>query len=127
MFRVRPRCIPLERAHRGHNGTNGKTTLTAFLVHAFRHSGIESFAVGNIGRSMSGILSGDCNSEAIAVCEVSSFQAELSTQLQADYVLWTNFAEDHLDRHGNMDSYYKIKYSLISNMRGLRSCGSFSI
>ena len=99
-------------------GTNGKTTLTAFLDHAFRHSGIESFAVGNIGRSMSGILSGDCNSEAIAVCEVSSFQAELSTQLQADYVLWTNFAEDHLDRHGNMDSYYKIKYSLISNMRG---------
>ncbi|MCH2615403.1 MAG: hypothetical protein MKZ70_12070, partial [Opitutales bacterium] len=41
-----------------------------------------------------------------------------STRLQADYVLWTNFAEDHLDRHGNMDSYYKSKYRLISNMRG---------
>ena len=99
-------------------GTNGKTTLTSFLDHAFRRSGIESFAVGNIGSPMCEILSGDCNSEAIAVCEVSSFQAELSTQLQADYVLWTNFAEDHLDRHGSMDSYYRSKYSLISNMRG---------
>jgi len=99
-------------------GTNGKTTLTSFLDHAFRHSGIESFAVGNIGRSMCEILSGDCNSEAIAVCEVSSFQAELSTHLQADYVLWTNFAEDHLDRHGSMDAYFRSKYNLISNMRG---------
>lgn len=99
-------------------GTNGKTTLTSFLDHAFRHSGIESFAVGNIGRSMCEILSGDCNSEAIAVCEVSSFQAELSSRLQADYVLWTNFAEDHLDRHGSMDAYFKSKYNLISNMRG---------
>jgi UDP-N-acetylmuramoylalanine--D-glutamate ligase len=99
-------------------GTNGKTTLTSFLDHAFRHSGIESFAVGNIGRSMCEMLSRDCNSEAIAVCEVSSFQAELSTHLQADYVLWTNFAEDHLDRHGSMDAYFRSKYNLISNMRG---------
>ena len=99
-------------------GTNGKTTLTSFLDHAFRHSGIESFAVGNIGRPLCEILSGECNSEAIAVCEVSSFQAELSTRLQADYVLWTNFAEDHLDRHGSMESYFNSKYTLISNMRG---------
>ena len=48
-------------------GTNGKTTLTAFLDHAFRRSGIESFAVGNIGRAMCDILLGDCNSEAIGL------------------------------------------------------------
>lgn len=98
-------------------GTNGKTTLTSFLNEAFRHVGIESYAVGNIGKPLCQLLSRDCNREAIAVCEVSSFQAETARRFRSDHVLWTNFDEDHLDRHGSMQKYFRSKYSLVANAR----------
>ncbi len=99
-------------------GTNGKTTLTSFLNEAFRQAGIESHALGNIGMPMCEALSSDCNPEAIAVCEISSFQAEQMSAFRADHVLWTNFDEDHLDRHESMQSYFRSKYNLVANARG---------
>lgn len=99
-------------------GTNGKTTLTSFLNEAFQQLGIESYAVGNIGSPLCEVLAGECNLEAIAVCEISSFQAEQMSSFQADHVLWTNFDEDHLDRHQSMQSYFRSKYNLIANARG---------
>jgi len=98
-------------------GTNGKTTLTSFLHEAFSHVGIESFAVGNIGKPLCELLAEDCNPEAIAVCEISSFQSEQIEELKADHVLWTNFDEDHLDRHGSMPAYFRSKYRLVANAR----------
>ena len=98
-------------------GTNGKTTLTSFLHEAFSHVGIESFAVGNIGKPLCELLAEDCNPEAIAVCEISSFQSEQTRELKADHVLWTNFDEDHLDRHGSMPAYFRSKYRLVANAR----------
>jgi UDP-N-acetylmuramoylalanine--D-glutamate ligase len=98
-------------------GTNGKTTLTSFLHEAFSHVGIESYAVGNIGKPLCELLAEDCNPEAIAVCEISSFQSEMIEALKADHVLWTNFDEDHLDRHGSMPAYFRSKYKLVANAR----------
>jgi UDP-N-acetylmuramoylalanine--D-glutamate ligase len=37
--------------------------------------------------------------------------------LKADHVLWTNFDEDHLDRHGSMPAYFRSKYRLVANAR----------
>lgn len=99
-------------------GTNGKTTLTEFLTSAFSSAGIEAYACGNIGRPISSLIADDFNREAIAVCEVSSFQAELTKRLHADSLLWTNFDEDHLDRHKSLESYFKSKYSLVKLQRG---------
>jgi UDP-N-acetylmuramoylalanine--D-glutamate ligase len=44
---------------------------------------------------------------------VSSFQAERLGQFCADSLLWTNFAEDHLERHGSMESYFTAKWELV--------------
>ena len=99
-------------------GTNGKTTLTEFLTAAFNSAGIEAYACGNIGRPISSLIADGINREAIAVCEVSSFQAELTRHVHADYLLWTNFDEDHLDRHGSLEAYYNCKYSLAELRRG---------
>ncbi len=99
-------------------GTNGKTTLTEFLTSAFCSAGIEAFACGNIGRPISSLVADDFNLEAIAVCEVSSFQAEMTKHLHADSLLWTNFDEDHLDRHKSLQSYFESKYSLAKLQRG---------
>jgi UDP-N-acetylmuramoylalanine--D-glutamate ligase len=47
------------------------------------------------------------------VCEVSSFQAEQLGHFFADDLLWTNFAEDHLERHPGMEAYFSAKWELV--------------
>ena len=49
----------------------------------------------------------------IAVCEVSSFQAETLEHLRPTATLWTNFAEDHLERHPGMAAYFAAKWRLL--------------
>lgn len=95
-------------------GTNGKTTLTEFLRHALRAAGRKAHATGNVGYSFSQLAADAApgNGE-IAVCEVSSFQAETLEHLKPDATLWTNFAEDHLERHPGMDAYFAAKWRLV--------------
>lgn len=99
-------------------GTNGKTTLTEFLEKAFGSAGIEAYSGGNIGTPLSRLLADKLNCEAIAIAEVSSFQAAKARRLHADYVLWTNFDEDHLDWHASLEEYFDSKYNLVRLMRG---------
>ncbi|MBX3750868.1 MAG: UDP-N-acetylmuramoyl-L-alanine--D-glutamate ligase [Opitutaceae bacterium] len=96
-------------------GTNGKTTLTEFLAHALTAAGESAAVAGNIGRPFSRVaLDADGGAGSIAVCEVSSFQAETLRHLRADVTLWTNFAEDHLERHGDMAAYFRAKWNLVA-------------
>ena len=94
-------------------GTNGKTSLTKFLTEAFRMQGIDAFAVGNIGMPLCQLIPDLNTSQAVAVCEVSSFQSERMEHFEPDHVLWTNMADDHLDRHENMENYFDAKYRLV--------------
>ena len=100
-------------------GTNGKTTLTELMAHALNSVGIDAEAAGNIGRPLSRLVAetGGGDAASIAVCEVSSFQAETLQYLKPDATLWTNFAEDHLDRHAGMPSYFKAKWNLVERTR----------
>src|SRR5664280_2986843 len=98
-------------------GTNGKTTLTEFLTHALRTAGETAFAVGNVGFPFSRLLLQPSAADAIAVCEVSSFQAETLQHFHADATLWTNFAEDHLERHPGLQSYFAAKWNLVDHTR----------
>jgi UDP-N-acetylmuramoylalanine--D-glutamate ligase len=101
-------------------GTNGKTTLVEFLVHALRAAGRDARATGNIGRAFSELAAaGDATPETIAVCEVSSFQAETLRYFRAGAVLWTNFAEDHLERHPSMQIYFEAKWALVARAGAL--------
>jgi len=100
-------------------GTNGKTTLTEFLVHALGAAGRDVHATGNIGHAFAQLVSetDGATSETIGVCEVSSFQAETLKHLRADATLWTNFAEDHLERHLNLESYFGAKWNLVAHTK----------
>lgn len=97
-------------------GTNGKTTLTEFLTQALRTAGQEAYATGNVGHSFSQLVTETKGgvSSAIAVCEVSSFQAETLRYFQAEATLWTNFAEDHLERHFGLEDYFEAKWNLLT-------------
>lgn len=96
-------------------GTNGKTTLTEFLTHALRLAGKTAYGTGNIGYSFSSLVAETKGGapESTAVCEVSSFQAESMCYLEADAIIWTNFAEDHLERHAGMTVYFGAKNQLL--------------
>jgi UDP-N-acetylmuramoylalanine--D-glutamate ligase len=97
-------------------GTNGKTTLTEFISHALGHAGRVAHATGNIGASFSRLVAetkGGAN-DMFAVCEVSSFQAETLQHFRADATVWTNFAEDHLDRHSGLEDYFAAKWNLVA-------------
>lgn len=99
-------------------GTNGKTTITEFLTSALRLAGRDAHAAGNIGMPLSEIAAaGTADESSMAICEVSSFQAELLRFLEADATVWSNFAEDHLDRHGTIENYFRAKYQLVKRTR----------
>jgi UDP-N-acetylmuramoylalanine--D-glutamate ligase len=96
-------------------GTNGKTTLTEFMAHALNGAGRRALAAGNIGTSFAKVVADEDGGEqeTTVVCEVSSFQAEQLGHFYADGLIWTNFAEDHLERHANMASYFSAKWVLM--------------
>jgi len=99
----------------GVTGTNGKTTLTSLLCAGLEGAGHVAVAAGNIGSPLSDVVLGAVNrSDAYAVCEISSFQAELSEGLRLDGLIWINFAEDHLDRYANLADYFAAKQRLCS-------------
>lgn len=101
-------------------GTNGKTTTTEFLTHALLAAGRDATATGNIGHPLSQLVVDRRGGgpESVAVCEVSSFQSETFRHFRADSVIWTNFAEDHLERHGTMEAYFLAKWRLLERCVG---------
>jgi UDP-N-acetylmuramoylalanine--D-glutamate ligase len=100
-------------------GTNGKTTLTEFLSHALTASGRRAFAAGNIGIPFTRLVADEDggSEDTTAVCEVSSFQAEQLGHFAADALIWTNFAEDHLERHKSLEEYFAAKWELVLRTR----------
>ncbi len=94
-------------------GTNGKTTLTEFLTHALIMAGRTAHMTGNVGYSFSRFVTEQQGRVDTAVCEVSSFQAETLQHLRPKVTFWTNFAEDHLERHAGMPAYFSAKWRLL--------------
>jgi UDP-N-acetylmuramoylalanine--D-glutamate ligase len=107
----------------GVTGTNGKTTLAEFLTHALQAAGRDARIAGNIGYSFARLAAETDGGtpETIAVCEVSSFQAETLRHLQAYATLWTNFAEDHLERHAGIEAYFAAKWNLVQRTDAARA------
>jgi UDP-N-acetylmuramoylalanine--D-glutamate ligase len=102
-------------------GTNGKTSLTGFLSHALRCAGFPDVsAAGNIGAPLAGLVAarGGGGPDSVVVCEISSFQAETMRHFRADAALWTNFAEDHLERHPSIEEYFHAKWRLFERSVG---------
>jgi UDP-N-acetylmuramoylalanine--D-glutamate ligase len=99
------------------SGTNGKTTTVNLLSHVLLQSGIEAIAVGNVGHAFSRAAISSLNrKESIAVCEVSSFQSETFRCWPSEAGIWTHFAPNHLDRHGDMRGYFLAKCRAFSEI-----------
>jgi UDP-N-acetylmuramoylalanine--D-glutamate ligase len=102
----------------GVTGTNGKTSLTMLLTSACQQAGVEAVATGNIGAPLAEAACMELNTAAaVAVCELSSFQAELSEELELDALIWTNFSSDHLDRYSTKEDYFRAKWRLVECLK----------
>ncbi len=97
-------------------GTNGKTTTTELLTEAFKASGTQAVAAGNIGHPLSKVVALPRAKTRLVVCEVSSFQAEDLAYFKPAALLWTNFSPDHLDRYDSLKDYFAAKWQLINNL-----------
>ncbi len=101
----------------GITGTNGKTTVTNMLHHVLKYNGLITEMGGNVGRALSTIAleSYKENYQKLnwLVLELSSYQIESSKNLNPTIGIWTTFTSDHLERHHDLENYFKIKRSLL--------------
>lgn len=96
-------------------GTNGKSTTTALIAHLLASTGREVELGGNIGRA---ILSLEPpRTGRFHVIECSSFQIDLAPSLDPSIGVLLNISEDHLDRHGSMPAYARIKERLVASSK----------
>ncbi len=89
-------------------GTNGKTTTTSLVSHILSKN-FDAPACGNIGIPPTSLIS---RNHDFLVCEVSSYQAEMTKFFRAKIACWTNFTPDHIDWHGGLENYFKAKAKL---------------
>ncbi len=97
-------------------GTNGKTTTCLLTYKILKNSGFDAFLCGNIGLPFSAIAE-KTTKNSIIVCEISSFQLELSSLFKPNIACILNLKPDHLDRHGSFDNYKKAKEKIAQNMK----------
>ena len=101
-------------------GTNGKTTVVNLINKIFSDSKIPSIACGNVGLPLLDTfrLSRDrvvLDDDVMRVIEVSSFQLERTKTFKPHIGVLLNITSDHLDRHGSLSDYGRLKFNLFSN------------
>jgi UDP-N-acetylmuramoylalanine--D-glutamate ligase len=92
-------------------GTNGKSTTTALIAHVLREASRDVAMGGNIGTAILALA--PPSRERVHVIECSSFQIDLAPSLKPTIGIHLNLTPDHLDRHGDVDSYAAIKERLV--------------
>ncbi|MBN2105668.1 UDP-N-acetylmuramoyl-L-alanine--D-glutamate ligase [bacterium] len=95
-------------------GSNGKSTTTALLGEIAKQSGLPFIVAGNIGTSLSSQVDRS-DEKGIAVVEVSNFQLETIRDFHPKVGVFLNLTPDHLDRHGTLPEYGRIKARIFEN------------
>lgn len=98
----------------GITGTNGKSTTTALVSHILATAGFKAPACGNFGVPVLDILE---KQPDYLVTEISSYQLHYCSTLAPKVAVWTNLTPDHIEWHGNLDSYTEAKKRLFANQR----------
>jgi len=104
-------------------GSNGKSTVTAMCGDMCRMAGLETCVAGNIGLPVLDALveieQGHAPAPQVWVLELSSFQLETTSSLDADAAAVLNLSEDHMDRYADMAAYAAAKARIFSG-RGVQ-------
>lgn len=127
----------------GVTGTNGKTTVTSILEYLFAQAGRKTGVIGTVAYRWPGteivanMTTPDClklhsllsRMEAAGVenafMEVSSHALDQNRSAGIRFAggVLTNVTQDHLDYHGDMESYYEAKKKLFTTVPDTEKLG----
>ncbi|MDH2593611.1 UDP-N-acetylmuramoyl-L-alanine--D-glutamate ligase [Acinetobacter nosocomialis] len=95
-------------------GSNAKSTVTTLMGLMAKDAGKKVAVGGNLGRPALDLLK---DHPELLVLELSSFQLETTSHLNAEVAVVLNMSEDHLDRHGNMLGYHQAKHRIFQGVK----------
>ncbi|MBL6819639.1 MAG: UDP-N-acetylmuramoylalanine--D-glutamate ligase [SAR86 cluster bacterium] len=93
----------------GITGTNGKSSLTHYLTQILNCRST-AISLGNIGNPL---LENLDHKNKYSVIELSSFQLEKMKENELNLSVITNISQDHIDYHGNFESYRSCKFKIM--------------
>jgi UDP-N-acetylmuramoylalanine--D-glutamate ligase len=102
-------------------GTNGKTTVTSLTGQLVERAGMRVAVAGNIGPTLLDTLTerlAAADLPEVWVLELSSFQLDGVREFEPSAAVVLNLTQDHLDWHGDMESYAAAK-ARVFGQRGL--------
>ncbi|MGS0707040.1 UDP-N-acetylmuramoyl-L-alanine--D-glutamate ligase [Acinetobacter sp. ANC 3781] len=95
-------------------GSNAKSTVTTLIGLLAKDAGIKVAVGGNLGRPALDLTK---DNPELYILELSSFQLETTSNLDAEVAVVLNLSEDHLDRHGDMMGYHTAKHRIFQGVK----------
>lgn len=95
-------------------GSNAKSTVTTLIGLMAQDAGVKVAVGGNLGRPAFDLTHDDPD---VYILELSSFQLEATSSLNAEVAVVLNMSEDHLDRHGDMAGYHAAKHRIFQGVK----------
>ncbi|MDP3935927.1 MAG: UDP-N-acetylmuramoyl-L-alanine--D-glutamate ligase [Alphaproteobacteria bacterium] len=107
----------------GITGTNGKSTTHSMIDYTLNALNVPHFSGGNSGVPV--LDAPQLPFRAVINLEMSSYQLDILDKMIFDVGVILNITPDHLDRHGNMESYILSKQTQITRVKpgGLKVVG----
>lgn len=95
-------------------GSNAKSTVTTLIGLMAADAGKKVAVGGNLGRPALDLTK---DNPELYILELSSFQLETTSNLNAEVAVVLNMSEDHLDRHGDMMGYHTAKHRIFQGVK----------
>ncbi len=95
-------------------GTNGKTSVARLTEAFLRESGIDVWVGGNNFQPMTEYLRSGAKAKVV-IAECSSYMLEKVETFGPINIVFTNLAENHLDRYKSMEDYVNAKRKIFRN------------
>lgn len=96
-------------------GSNGKSSVVKALAECLAAAGLRAVPCGNYGLP---VCQAVVDAPDWLVIEVSSFQLETCADFRPDIGVLMNVLPNHLDRHGTLEAYARLKARLFARQRG---------
>lgn len=98
----------------GITGTNGKTTVARLAEEMLKASGVECWVGGSTETPITNYLLQETKAKVV-LAEVSSFMLEHAVEFAPANIVFSNLAENHLERYRSMEEYVNAKRRIFKN------------
>lgn len=98
----------------GITGTNGKTTIARLAEQMLKESGVDCWVGGSTDVPITNYLLEEKKSKVV-LAEISSFMLEHSVNFTPSNIVFSNLAENHLERYRSMEDYVNAKRKIFKN------------